>query len=102
MPKNGKMGKHQGAKVAPVQTDDDFHGTLAQVCAADLAIMAVTSISNPTTAAANTTTSSSSSSTPRVPGTPPSSPAVPQTEEMISDAAMFDACKRGDTAQLWR
>jgi hypothetical protein len=101
MPKNNAKGKRQGAKAAPAQTDDDFDDMLAEMCAADLAITAATSVRNLTSAAANTTTSSSSSSfTPRVPGTSTPGLVAPATGQRASAEAIIAACKHNDIAQL--
>jgi hypothetical protein len=97
MLKHNKKSRQQGAKAAPAQTDDDFDDMLAEVCAADLADPAATSVSNPTMGTAvhesvpATASSSSSSSNP--------SPAP-----MIGnrDEAIMVACERGNMVQLRR
>jgi hypothetical protein len=111
MPNNKKKGKQQGVKAATAQTNDDFDDMLAEVCATDLTVAAVTGVSTSTmgsTAAggvvpesAPATASSSSSSSPaRAQGRPPLSPAALMMGRRISDEVIMAACERGDLAQM--
>jgi ankyrin repeat protein len=92
MPKKNKdtKGKRQKAGTAAAQTDDSFDDMLAELCAADLATLAVGSIT--------TTSSSSSSSNPTV----SDADLIPTAGETVPEAMIILASFNGDMDLLRR